>query len=103
MRAIVTVDCLQPVGVTTNDDSNLSIHDLSPPVTIILLSVKLKEMFNIKTKFDTFQILGKEEFSKRTNTRSWEGCEHAKILTKSISPDYLCCSFLYVKSIEGRY
>ena len=30
-------------------------------------------MFNIKTKLDTFQILGGEEFSKRTNARSWEG------------------------------
>ena len=38
-------------------------------------------MLNIKTKFDTFQILSKEEFSKRTNTRSWEECGHAKILT----------------------
>ena len=44
-------------------------------------------MFNIKTKFDIFQILGKDEFSRRTNTRSWEGCEHAKLLTKSISSD----------------
>ena len=50
-------------------------------------SVMLKEMLNIKPKFGTFQILGKEEFSKRTNTRSLEGCDHAKILTKSISSD----------------
>ena len=35
-------------------DSNLSIHDLLPPVTIILLSIKLKEMLDIKTNFDTF-------------------------------------------------
>ena len=41
-------------------------------------------MLNIITKFSTFQILGKDEFSKRTNTRSWEGIDHAKILTKSI-------------------
>ena len=40
-------------------------------------------MLNIKTKFDTFQILGKEEL-KRTNTRSWEGYDCVKILTKSI-------------------
>ena len=56
-------------------------------LTIILLRVKLKEVLNINTKSDTFQILGKEEFPKPTNTHSWEGCEHAKILTKSISPD----------------
>ena len=55
------------------------------PVTIILLRVKLNKLLNIKSKFDTFQILGKEEFSKRTNTRSFEGREQAKILTKSIS------------------
>ena len=36
-------------------------------------------MLNIKIKFDTFQILGKEEFSKRTNTRSREGYDHARI------------------------
>ena len=42
-------------------------------------------MLNTKTKFDTFQVLGKEEFSKRTNTRSWEGSDHAKILTKPIA------------------
>ena len=29
--------------------------------------------------------VGKEEFSQQTNTRSWEGCDHAKILPKSIS------------------
>ena len=52
------------------------------PVTIILLRVKRNKMLNIKTKFDFF---GKEKFSKRTNTRSWEGCDHAKILTKSVS------------------
>ena len=46
-------------------------------------------MLNTKTKFDTFQILGKEEFSKRTNTLSWEGCEHAKILTKSTSSNQI--------------
>ena len=79
------VGCLQPIGITAIGDSNLLVHDLLPPVTITLLSIELKEMLNIKTKFDTFQILGKEQFSKRTNTRSWEGCEHAKILTKSIS------------------
>ena len=42
-------------------------------------------MLSIENKFDTFQILDKEEFSKRTNTRSWEGCDHAEILTKSMS------------------
>ena len=36
-------------------------------------------MLNIKAKSDTFQILGSEEFSKRTNASSWEGCDHAKI------------------------
>ena len=45
-------------------------HDLLTPVTIILLSVKRNKMLSIKTKFDTFQILGKEEFSKRTNTHA---------------------------------
>ena len=76
--------CLQPIGIT-HGDSNLPIHDLLTPLTIILLSVKLNKMLNMKTKSDTFQILGKEEFSTRTNTRSWEGCDHAKLLTKSIS------------------
>ena len=42
-------------------------------------------MLKIKAKFGTFKILGKEEFSKPTNMPSWEGCGHAKILTKSIS------------------
>ena len=79
------VGCLHPIGIATDSDSNLLIHDLSPPVTIILLSVNLNKMLNIKTKFNTFQILGKEELSKRTNTRSWEGYEHSKILTNSIS------------------
>ena len=60
-------------------DRNLPIHDLLTPVTIILLSVKLNKMLNTKTKFDTFQNLGKEEFSKRTNTRGWEGYDHACI------------------------
>ena len=50
---------------------------LLTPVTIILLNVKRNKMSNIKTKFDTFQILGKEEFSKRTNARSWGGSDHA--------------------------
>ena len=62
MKVIIAVGSLQPIGITTNGDSNLSVHDLLPPVTIILLSVKLSKMLNIKTKFDTFQILGKEEF-----------------------------------------
>ena len=48
-------------------------------VTIILLRVKLNKMLNIKTKSDTFHILGGEEISKRTNARSWEGCDQAKI------------------------
>ena len=43
------------------------------------LKVKLNKMLNIKTKSDTLQILGREEFSKRTNARNWEGCDHAKI------------------------
>ena len=47
---------LQPIGIT-NGDSNLPIHDLSTLVPIILLSVKLNNMLNIKTKFDPFQIL----------------------------------------------
>ena len=64
----------------TNGDSKLSI--LAPVTTI-----KLNKMLNIKAKFDTFQIPGKEEFSKRTNTHSWKGCNHVKILTKSISAD----------------
>ena len=56
--------------VHINGDSNLPIHDLLNPVTIVLLSVKLNKMLNIKSKFDTSQILGKEEFSKRTSTPS---------------------------------
>ena len=36
-------------------------------------------MLNIKTESDTFQILGKEEFSKRTNAFRWEGRDHVKI------------------------
>ena len=65
--------------------SNLPIHDLTP-VTIILLSLKRNKIVEYKkAKLDTSQILGKEEFSRRTNTRSWEGCGHAKILTKPIS------------------
>ena len=59
------------------------ISHLLTPITIILLIVKGNKMLNIKTKFDTFQILGKEEFSQRTNTCSWEGSDHTKILTKS--------------------
>ena len=65
-------------------DSSLPIHDLLTSVTIILLRIKLNKMLNIKTKSDTFQILAWEEFSKRTNARNWEGCDHAKICTKSI-------------------
>ena len=84
MRVIIAVGCLQPKGIT-NGDSNLPIHDILTPVTIILLSVKLNKILNTKAKFDIFLILGKEEFSKRTNTHRWEGCDHAKILTKSIS------------------
>ena len=41
-------------------------HDLLTPVTIILLSVKRNKILNIKTKFNTFHILGKEVFSRRT-------------------------------------
>ena len=65
--------------------------DLLTPVAIILLSIKRNKMLNLKTKFDTFQILGKEEFSfaKRTNTRSWEGSDHTKILTKPISSNQI--------------
>ena len=73
---------MQPIRIT-NGDSNLPIDDLLTPVTIILLSIKLNKMFNIKTS----QILRKKEFTKRTNTLSWEACDHAKILTKSISSD----------------
>ena len=62
-----------------NYDSNLPIHDVLPSVTIILLRVKLNKMLNVKTKSCTFQILGREEFSKRTNAHSWEGCDQAKI------------------------
>ena len=58
-------------------------------------------MLNIKTKSDTFQILGKEEFSKRTNTRSWEGCDHAKIL--SPYPLIKFMLFISIHKIEGRY
>ena len=47
-----------------NYDSNLPIHDLLISITIILLGVKLDKVLNIKTKSDTFQILGREEFSK---------------------------------------
>ena len=39
---VITVGCLQPKGIT-NGDGNLPIHDLFTPVTIILLSVKLKK------------------------------------------------------------
>ena len=41
------------MGIAANGDSNLSIHNFLPPVAIILLSVKLNKMLNIKTKFDT--------------------------------------------------
>ena len=58
-------------------------HDLLTPVTIILSSVKGNKILNITTKFITFQ--GKEEFSKQTNKRCWEGSDHVKILTKPIS------------------
>ena len=68
---------VQHIGIT-NGDSKFLIHDLLTPVTIILVSLKLNKMLNVKTEFDTFQALGKEEFSKRTNTHSWKGCDHAK-------------------------
>ena len=58
----IVVGCLQPLGIT-NGNSNLPIHDLLTPITLILLSVKLNKMLNIRTKFDTLQILGEEEFS----------------------------------------
>ena len=48
-------------------------------------------MLNIKTKFDTFQILGKEVFSKRTNIPSWEGSDYAKILQSLYRLINLCC------------
>ena len=51
----------------------------------VTLSITRNKMLNIKTTFDTIQILGKEEFSKRTNTPNWEGSDHAKTLTKPIS------------------
>ena len=81
--------CLQPIGIT-NSDPRMVIATCQfiiflTPVTTILSSAKLNKLLNMITKFDTFQILVKEEFSKRTNTRSWEGCDHAKILTKPIS------------------
>ena len=44
-------------------------HDCLTPKTIILLGVKRNKMLNIKTKFGTFQILGKEEFSKQAKGR----------------------------------
>ena len=60
-------------------------------------------MLNTKTKFDTFQILGKEEpFSKRTNIRSWEGCDHAKTLAKPISLIKFML-FISIHKVEGRY
>ena len=68
------------------------LHDLLNLVIIILLSKKRNKMLNIKTTFYSFQIVGKEEFSKRTNTLSWEGSDHAKILTKPISTLYNVCS-----------
>ena len=77
-------------------------HNLLTPVTIILLSVKRNKMLNIKTKFDTFQILGEEEISKRTNTRSWEGSDHAKILTKPPYPLVKFMLFISIHKIE-RY
>ena len=56
-------------------------------------------MLNIKTKSDTFQILGREEFSKRTNASNWEGCDHAKICTKSIfSNQVFTVLFRFMKS-----
>ena len=44
---IITVGCLQPIGII-NGDSNLPLHDLLTPVTIILLNIKLNKMLNIK-------------------------------------------------------
>ena len=58
MRVIVAVGYLQPIGIT-NDDNNLPIHDILTSVAIIF-----NKMLNIKTKSDTFQVLGMEEFSK---------------------------------------
>ena len=60
-------------------------------MTIISLRVKPNKMLNINIKFDTFQILEKEEFSKQTRTRSCtcEGCDHTKLLKKkSISSNF---------------
>ena len=45
LRVIIAVGCLKPKGITSNGNSNLSVHDLLPPVTIILL----KENCNAKT------------------------------------------------------
>ena len=73
-------------------------------LTSLQTKLKLNKMLNIKTKFDTFQILGKEEFSKRTNIRSAEGCDHAKVFTKSISwPLIKFMLFSSIHKINGHY
>ena len=62
------------------------------PLMVSSKNVKVSQKRCLGTSIESFtgsspseQIIGtcKEEFSKRTNTRSWEGCDHAKILTKT--------------------
>ena len=84
MRVIIAVVCSQLYELQMMI-ATCQFLDLLTPVATILLSIKRNKMLNIKIKFDTFQIPGKEGFSKRTNIRSWEGHNHAKILTKPIS------------------
>ena len=52
-----------------NGDSNLPIHNLLTPVTIILLSVKLSKILNIKTEFGTFQTIGKEDSQRNRHAQ----------------------------------
>ena len=100
----MAVGCLQPTR-TTNGDSNLPIHDLVTLVTIIFsghfLKHKGKKMLHIENKLDTFRILGREEFSKGTNTRSWENINNVHILQLN-----LWCSqvlFISIHKIEESY
>ena len=68
-------------------------------------------MLDIKNKSDTFQILGRQEFSKRTNARSWERCPGRMpgkdvIMRKYEQSPYPLIKFLLfisIQKIEGRY
>ena len=95
---IVAIGCLQRKGIT-NGDSNLPIHDLLTPVTIILSGLKLNKMLNTKTKFDTFQILGKDEFSKQTQAAG----KHVTMRKYYQSPCPLIkfMLFILIRKVEG--